>query len=127
MCRQRCADSVHAGKDTQMSNFLVILAPIWLAMAALGAWVSLQKHRNPSEGLILGILFGPFGVLIAALMPIGSKQNEEHTGAAVQDKVWSLDDRGQIAYLANRYRDILDEILPEWRTASYHRRKAILR
>jgi len=44
-----------------------------------------------------------------------------------RDKARSLDDRGQIAYLENRYRDILDEVAPDWRKTSYHRRKAILR
>ncbi|MGO8898678.1 MAG: hypothetical protein ACLQU5_10060 [Isosphaeraceae bacterium] len=39
----------------------------------------------------------------------------------------SIDDRGQIAYLENRYRDILEEVAPDWRKTSYHRRKAILR
>ena len=37
--------------------------------AALGAWISAQKGRSPVEGVILGFAFGPFGALIAALMP----------------------------------------------------------
>lgn len=53
------------------SNGLVLLifAVIWMSFGLLGLWVSTQKHRNPFEGFILGFVFGPLGVLIAALVP----------------------------------------------------------
>lgn len=35
----------------------------------LGGWVASQKGRRPVEGLSLGFLFGPFGVLIESLLP----------------------------------------------------------
>jgi hypothetical protein len=50
-------------------EFLIILIPIWIVMGAFGAWVAMAKNRSPIEGLVLGLLFGPFGVLITALMP----------------------------------------------------------
>lgn len=41
----------------------------WVGSAVLGAWVAAQKSRATSEGFALGCLFGPFGVLIEALLP----------------------------------------------------------
>lgn len=40
-----------------------------LAFGAFGGWVAFQKQRDPAEGAILGLLFGPFGVLVEALLP----------------------------------------------------------
>ncbi len=52
-----------------MCEFLSIIAIIWLVMGGLGAFVAMKKGRSPTEGLIMGFLFGPFGVLITALLP----------------------------------------------------------
>ena len=38
-------------------------------MAAIGAYVSGVKRRAPVEGFILGLLMGPLGVVVAALLP----------------------------------------------------------
>ena len=35
----------------------------------LGSWIASQKNRGGGEGFWLGFLFGPFGVLIEALLP----------------------------------------------------------
>ena len=51
-------------------NWLVFVAIIGLVMAILGAWVALINRRGVLEGFILGMLFGPFGVLIEALLPL---------------------------------------------------------
>jgi peptidyl-prolyl cis-trans isomerase A (cyclophilin A) len=40
-----------------------------LVFGALGAWIASEKRRGEGEGLLLGLLFGPFGVLIEALLP----------------------------------------------------------
>ena len=40
-----------------------------IILGILGAWVSAQKNRDGLEGFLLGCLFGPLGVLIAALLP----------------------------------------------------------
>ena len=113
-----------------MSELLPIIAMIWFVMGALGAFVALQKGRSPIEGLMMGFLFGPFGLLITALLPTtpgGDKQCQVDPGLIGQGKTRSLDERGQIAYLENRYRDILEEFAPDWRKATYHRRKTLLR
>jgi hypothetical protein len=41
----------------------------WLVFAALGAWIASQKGRSEGEGLLLGVLFGPLGAIIEALLP----------------------------------------------------------
>jgi hypothetical protein len=37
--------------------------------SGVGAYVSAQKERGATEGAVFGFLLGPFGVLIAALLP----------------------------------------------------------
>lgn len=51
---------------------MIVLLIFWLIMSVFGVWVAGQKNRKPSEGFLLGFLFGPFGVLIEALLPQGS-------------------------------------------------------
>jgi hypothetical protein len=48
---------------------VVGLAVVWFVCGCLGAWVARQKGRGGDEGFYLGFLFGPFGVLIEALLP----------------------------------------------------------
>lgn len=45
--------------------FLLLL----VVFAGLGTFVSAAKNRAILEGLVLGGLFGPLGVIIAALLP----------------------------------------------------------
>jgi hypothetical protein len=40
-----------------------------LTCGCLGCYVSAQKKRDMLEGLIFGILLGPFGVIAAACLP----------------------------------------------------------
>ena len=53
------------------AGVIVLLSVVaWVVVFTfLGSWVSCQKHRRPEEGAILGLLFGPFGVLLEALLP----------------------------------------------------------
>jgi hypothetical protein len=50
-------------------ELLVFVGILAVAMGGLGAWIASQKQRDPSEGFILGLLFGPLGCLIEALLP----------------------------------------------------------
>jgi len=105
---------------------LLILLGSCVVCAVAGASVAKEKGREPLEGVIFGALFGPIGIVVTALLP--TKQTTATGQSNIgRDKVRSIDDRGQIAYLENRYRDILEEVAPDWRKTSYHRRKAILR
>ena len=110
-------------------DFLVILIPIWIVMGAFGAWVAMAKNRSPIEGLMLGLLFGPFGVLITALLPNESDQGTTPASTGRIDHFtgdFGLDDRGKIAYLATRYRELLDELEPNWQSHPYHRKKILM-
>src|SRR5262245_13241221 len=48
---------------------IIVVVGTWLASGSLGAWIALQKARRGGEGFVLGILFGPFGVLVECLLP----------------------------------------------------------
>jgi hypothetical protein len=60
-------------------------------------------------------------------MPNVDKQAAAGTDTSSQARTRSLDERGQIAYLETRYRELLDEIEPTWRSLSYHRKKTVMR
>lgn len=47
--------------------FVLLIA--WAVLILLGAYVANEKRRLMREGMILAALFGPFGVLIVALLP----------------------------------------------------------
>jgi hypothetical protein len=50
-------------------ELLIILLMVWAAFGALGYYIAVQKGRPEAEGLLLGFLFGPLGVLLVALLP----------------------------------------------------------
>jgi hypothetical protein len=54
-----------------MSAEMLILAGVVVVFvfSVLGGWVAGEKNRSVGEGIFLGVLFGPFGVLIEALLP----------------------------------------------------------
>jgi hypothetical protein len=43
-----------------------MLAPVF---GTLGGYVAVQKGRDQGEGCWLGVIFGPFGVFLEALLP----------------------------------------------------------
>jgi hypothetical protein len=49
-----------------------------LAMPMLGGYVAEQKRRPWGEGVILGLLFGPLGVIVAGLLPTLEPQRYHH-------------------------------------------------
>lgn len=54
-----------------MTIALVLLAGTFLCLsfAWLGGYIAEQKGRSSTEGCLLGLLFGPFGALVALLLP----------------------------------------------------------
>ena len=48
---------------------LVVLGIGLLLMSSFAQWVASQKGRSAGEGFVLGLLFGPLGVLVEALLP----------------------------------------------------------
>jgi hypothetical protein len=53
-------------------EYLVVIGVVWLIFAGLGSWIASQKRRDGGEGFLLGLLFGPFGCLIEAVLPNGA-------------------------------------------------------
>ena len=45
------------------------IAVLAVVFGFLGMWIAVQKRREQQEGFILGLLFGPLGVLIEAVLP----------------------------------------------------------
>lgn len=60
-----------------MGGFWVLAIIVITSLGALGVWVAAQKGRAPLEGLILGVLFGPLGVIVEGLLPVGMPEEEE--------------------------------------------------
>lgn len=54
---------------------LVVVGCVCLVFGLFGSWISGQKGREPVEGLSLGVLFGPFGCLIEAILPSISQED----------------------------------------------------
>jgi hypothetical protein len=48
----------------------IFAAVLWVVLFGwLGAWVASQCGRSPGEGFKLGVVFGPLGAIIEALLP----------------------------------------------------------
>ncbi len=72
--------------------FLVVSAAVF---GGFGAWIAAQKRRGIFEGFVLGLLFGPLGVLVEAMLPMGIGQlSSLETDCIVQPKI---DEGGVIA------------------------------
>jgi hypothetical protein len=48
---------------------IAILFIVGVVFGLFGGWTASQKNRDAGEGAVLGFLFGPFGVLVEALLP----------------------------------------------------------
>lgn len=59
---------------------MVILYLLLPLMWLLGVYVAGEKGRSGWEGFILALLFGPFGVLIEALLPRREKAKPPSAG-----------------------------------------------
>lgn len=70
---------------------LLLLLVMWLAFAGLGAWIAGQKHRSVEEGFALGLIFGPLGCLIEALLPMLERPDDS---ALVKSEVSTFDRTG---------------------------------
>ena len=47
----------------------VILLLVWGLLGGVGSWIATQKGRSGAEGFVLGVLLGPIGWIIEALLP----------------------------------------------------------
>jgi hypothetical protein len=66
---------------------VILLA--WSLFAGLGYYVAIQKGRPPAEGLVLGLLFGPLGCLVAALLPGQDRRSKGTAAGGARTPGWS--------------------------------------
>jgi hypothetical protein len=52
-----------------MLELFAIGLPLCAVMGIVGRYIAAEKGRPSTEGLLFGLLLGPFGVLIEALLP----------------------------------------------------------
>jgi len=67
--------------DSLVSGSFVVddMVVVWLIAALVsacvfgfaGAYISRKKNRDPIEGVLFGVLLGPIGLIIAAILPTG--------------------------------------------------------
>jgi len=51
--------------------YLTCLVIASTVSAALSVWIAHQKYRRFGEGLLLGYFFGPLGIIVEGLLPVG--------------------------------------------------------
>jgi hypothetical protein len=127
-------------------EWLILIGVLAVAFGGLGGWVATQKQRSALEGLVLGLLFGPLGVLVEALLPQRVEQpvnprtgsgggrtiDEPGFNLPVNSRTGSggrrtIDELGFIAMIADRFRTVLEEHDPNWERLPYHRKRAVLK
>jgi drug/metabolite transporter (DMT)-like permease len=62
-----------------MVGLAIVLAAL-VFWGPLGAWVSRMKRREPGEGYLVAAALGPFGVLLAALLPTRERRERYAPG-----------------------------------------------
>jgi hypothetical protein len=70
-------DGASAVEPVGPGGIYLILAILWVASLVLGAYVAKEKGRTQAEAITLALIFGPFGVLIAALLPTLEREKAE--------------------------------------------------
>lgn len=56
---------------------------VGLICGGFGSWIATQKHRDPGEGMLLGFVFGPIGLLIEAMLPNKPAPDRQSNPASV--------------------------------------------
>lgn len=59
-------------RKVEGAALLILVAVGWVLFVGLGAYISSQKNRPAIEGVLLSLIFGPLGIIIAALLPTQS-------------------------------------------------------
>lgn len=72
----------------------LVIFGVALGCSLVGTYVAEEKHRSPGEGLILGFLLGPIGVLVEAMLPTGAppirtSEDEPDERELIDPKTWN--------------------------------------
>ena len=105
----------------------ILTALLAFGFGCFGTFVAVRKRRNALEGLIIGTLLGPVGVLVVTLLPRGMQEASDTTPAgAVRSRRYSIDEHGLVTETATRFRTTLEESDPNWQSIEYHRKRKIV-
>jgi len=63
---------------------------IWSSFAAYGWWIATIKRRNPLEGAAFGLLLGPFGCVVEAILRERSPEEIERERSRRQEAAQAL-------------------------------------
>jgi hypothetical protein len=66
---------------------LVFIVAIWASFGGYGYWIASVKRRSPGEGLLLGILFGPVGCVVEALLGERTAEDVEQDQLRLQAEI----------------------------------------
>jgi hypothetical protein len=69
--------------------YVVVWMVTAVVFACLGAYVASQCGRWVVEGVSLGFLFGPLGVLVVAVLPRGRRSNTDPAHRTTDDRAVS--------------------------------------
>lgn len=94
-------------------EILVGLAVLWAIFAGLGYYVAGQRGRPEVEGVVLGFLFGPLGVLIVLLLPAGEPEPRASTPRPVRRASWDYEEDDVDEKTEQQACDFLSGITPE--------------
>ena len=70
-----------------MELWLIVVGIFALICGGIGCYVSQQKHRDPTEGFMFGLLLGPLGLVIAACLPTGQPKSRAVTDEDEADEI----------------------------------------
>ena len=75
--------------DTSSEGFWVVVGTVallvYFAELGLALYVAYEKGRRPDEAFWLATLFGPFGILILALLPTKTTPEWKEEAAGVRE------------------------------------------
>ena len=76
-----------------IETFLLICLVIWLGICLWSAFIMDKKGRSAGGGFLLGLLLGPFGLLLAMLMGPSAEHLAEQIARRARQNEW--EDEGQ--------------------------------
>jgi len=58
-------------------SVMLIRILIWCALGYAGGWIAARKGYPPKLGVVVGVLFGPLGLIVGALLPRTKEGREQ--------------------------------------------------
>jgi hypothetical protein len=64
-----------------LGTWIFVVGILMFVLGALGLWTAMQKGRSTTEGFVLGLIFGPLGVILEGLLPTLEPSENVSVGA----------------------------------------------